>query len=76
MQKWYANVNANVRDKLQRFIHIFAKPTAQKNLFQKQNYALLLFRMHWRDRGNFLRVSENLLPYIIDFLISVVVVEL
>ena len=24
MQKWYAN--ANVRDKLQRFIHIFAKP--------------------------------------------------
>ena len=35
---------------------------AKKNLFQKQNYALLLFRMHWRDRGNFLEVSENMLP--------------
>ena len=66
MQKWYAN--ANVRDKLQRFIHIFAKP-AEKQIYSnkscwcpKSASCLLLFRMHWRDKGNFLEVSENLLP--------------
>ena len=39
MQRWYAN--ANVRDKLQRFIHIFARPTEKqicsKNLVDVQN---------------------------------------